>query len=190
MSQIVNISDLAKNRENRKNAPKDKQNKPKTDEVVYSTDAKFITLDGIEVGFGGAFQRDFLKNLEEKREQVIQKVMGLYDKELELLKYEQSVTAESFIQYRVGFAVLKAVAMGVISNLKTGEQFDAIFDNRTDELAIISEIVLAVMHLTYTEFDYQRMLRDRWFNLDSTLTEFLESLEDLFNMDVLQNKPE
>lgn len=188
MSQVISMEELAKRKENRKHSQSTNKKNAKSEDIVYSTDAKFITLDGIQFGFGGAFQRDFMKNLNAKRAQVTDLVLNHYDKELEALKYDESISAEAYVQYKLSFAVLKAFSLGVIESIKTEKDFDAIFDNESPELAIISEIVLAVMQLSYSEFDYQRMIRDRWCNIDSTLTEFLASLDDLFDLSILERK--
>lgn len=181
MTKVVNFTDLAKQREQR-NQPK----LPTTNGVAYSTDGKYITLNGIKFSFGGAFQRDFMKNLSEKREQVIDAVLNIYDKELEELKLDANVATSAFVQYKFGFSIVKGVIVKLIEGLQTEEQFNAIFDNETQELALITEIVLAVMHLTYSEFDYQRMLRDRWFSIESSLSEFMEALNNLFDMSILE----
>lgn len=185
MTKIININDLAKMKEQHK----EKLSKPKSskkEEMVYSTDAKFIMLDGIQLGFGGAFQRDIIKHLNERREEVLNKVLTLYDKEISAIRHDPMVSAEVYLQIKLSFAVLKTTVVAFFSRLETVEQFDEIFDNETEELAFISEVVLAIAHTVYSEMDYQRMIRDRWCTIDSTLSEFLLSLDDLFDFGILE----
>ena len=179
MTEVVSFSELAKSKEQRLKAKQD-MSKKSTNGVEYSTEGKFIMFGDIEVGFGGAFQRDIIKNLNDKRDQVIEKVLALYDKESALACANPVLDEASRTHLETSFTVLKVIAASILANFETNEQFDKIFDNETEELLIISEIVLAVMYVSYTEFDYQRMLRDRWFTVDVPIAEFTAVLNDTF----------
>lgn len=175
MTKVVDITKYKKMRDDQR--PKSKN------EVVYSPDAKFISLGGMTLSFGGAFQRDFIKRLDNNRQKVLDLLSSYYGKELQRHKDNPEVSTEEYINTKLTFSVLESTTHELIRLIESDKILDEIFDlpDGSLELYLIPSIMFSVIHLAYTEIDLQEMIRDRWCAIDATLVEFLETLDSHFN---------
>lgn len=163
---------------NRKSAytKKVKESKPST----AGNESYFFSVEGIRLDFGGAFVRDILTKLEEKREFISSLVGKILDSDLNKLKNIEKQEFDDELIAELEMAVIKTaeVYKEILTELKTPEDFDRIFSTKSHKLVLTVEILTIVMCLSYTEFDVRRMEKDNWLAIGGTIGEFMSILEE------------
>lgn len=182
MTQVLDFAQMKKNKVE-KTAPTKSAKGINAPEA--STESKYVLHGDIQLSFGGAFERDLIKNLNERTEQVIGALVNSYKKAIDEMGIDFNDTSEGNVitlNVEDSFKVIShEKALALAATLETVEQLNAIFDNDSIEALIgMSKLVFAIVAVSYTHLDLLRMQKNNYYMVNVEIEELLSNLNDAF----------
>lgn len=135
----------------------------------------YYSLNELEVRFGGAFVKDIISKIEENKVEILKSIEISNDRSK---YYLSKALDEDDKRYKLLLKTLEdqEVLMDeIINNIKTPYDLDEMFREGSKHLKIIGFVLTIAMVHSYTQFDYHRMLRDKWIELSIPIEEFMSS---------------